>query len=86
MDPFDSSEGEVVSRWLREVPTSLSMPQTRALVWYLKDDRQSGKDNIVGAGVATVIADSNGPNAAGQEDSMWNSWEPYWGDIGAYET
>lgn len=52
------------------------------LVWFLKNDRGSGIDTIVGAGVATVTANENGATATRSNDTMWNSFEPYWGDIG----
>ena len=52
------------------------------LVWFLKNHRGSGTDNIVGAGVATVMADANGAIAMRSHDTLWTSDEPYWGDIG----
>ena len=54
----------------------------KGLVWFLKNDRSSGVDNIQGAGVCTVTATANGPVATRTMDTMWNPWEPYWGDIG----
>jgi len=52
------------------------------LVWFLKNHRGGGTDSIVGAGVATVTADANDPQATRVSDSMWTADEPYWGDIG----
>jgi hypothetical protein len=54
----------------------------KGLVWFLKNDRNGGSDSIVGAGVATVTADENGPKATRVSDTMWNAIEPFWGDIG----
>jgi len=54
----------------------------QGLVWFLKNHRGGGSDNIVGAGVATVTADENGPIAVRMSDTMWGPNEPYWGDIG----
>jgi hypothetical protein len=54
----------------------------KGLVWFLKNDRKGGSDSIVGAGVATVTADANGPKATRVADTMWNALEPFWGDIG----
>jgi hypothetical protein len=48
----------------------------------LKNARGGGSDSIVGAGVATVTADANGTKATRTSDHMWESHEPYWGDIG----
>jgi hypothetical protein len=55
----------------------------KGLVWFLKDYRPNGIDNIQGAGVCTVTATASGGAVATRTmDTMWNSWEPYWGDIG----
>ncbi|GGK96077.1 ricin-type beta-trefoil lectin domain protein [Mangrovihabitans endophyticus] len=54
----------------------------RGLVWYLKNDRGSGGQGIVGAGVATVTADANGATATRAGDVMWSGSEPHWGDVG----
>lgn len=55
----------------------------KGLVWYLKNDRGSNGQGIVGAGVATVSADANGAVATRTSDTVWGPTEPYWGDIGA---
>jgi hypothetical protein len=58
----------------------------KGLVWFLKNDRFGGTDNIVGAGVATVTADANGAVATRLHENLWTSSEPYWGDTGvAYD-
>ena len=54
----------------------------KGLVWFLKNDRGPGGTGIVGAGVATVTADPSGPIAVRAGDTMWNSFEPWWGDVG----
>ncbi|HEX4477783.1 MAG TPA: hypothetical protein VH142_21995 [Polyangiaceae bacterium] len=54
----------------------------QGLVWFLKNDRGSGTDHIIGGGVATVTADENGPKATRSMDHMWESDEPNWGDVG----
>ena len=57
----------------------------QGLVWFLKNNRSIGYDQIVGGGVATVTADLiHGPVANRTMDHMWESaWgEPQWGDVG----
>lgn len=54
----------------------------KGLVWFLKNDRSKTSDSIIGAGVATVTADAKGAVATRRMDTMWNSSNPYWGDIG----
>lgn len=54
----------------------------KGLVWFLKNDRGGGSDQIIGAGVATVTADENGAVATRTMDRMWESDEPNWGDVG----
>jgi hypothetical protein len=54
----------------------------KGLVWFLKNDRGTGGAGIVGAGVATVTADASGPVATRVDDTMWTSYEPWWGDVG----
>jgi hypothetical protein len=55
----------------------------KGLVWYLKNDRGSNGQGIVGAGVATVTANSSGAVAVRPGDTTWGPTEPRWGDIGA---
>jgi hypothetical protein len=52
------------------------------LVWFLKNDRGPSGLGIVGAGVATVTASANGAVAVRGDDTLWNSFEPWWGDVG----
>jgi hypothetical protein len=54
----------------------------KGLVWYLKNDRGSNGAGIVGAGVATVTANSGGAVATRTSDTTWGPTEPAWGDIG----
>jgi hypothetical protein len=54
----------------------------QGLVWFLKNQRGGGADDIVGAGVATVTADGNGALATRSHDTLWTADEPFWGDIG----
>jgi hypothetical protein len=55
----------------------------QGLVWYLKNDRGSNGQGIVGAGVATVGIGPYGPIATRASDTMWGPTEPWWGDNGA---
>ncbi len=54
----------------------------KGLVWFLKNDRGSGGQGIVGAGVATVTADATGATAVRTSDTTWGSSEVHWGDVG----
>lgn len=54
----------------------------KGLVWYLKNDRGSNGQGIVGAGVATVTADAHGAVATRSSDTTWGPTEPHWGDVG----
>ncbi|MEV0849122.1 DUF4185 domain-containing protein [Streptomyces sp. NPDC049954] len=54
----------------------------RGLVWYLKNDRGSDGQGLVGAGVATVTADDSGALAVRTSDTTWGPSEPHWGDVG----
>jgi hypothetical protein len=54
----------------------------QGLVWFLKNDRGTNGMGIVGAGVATVMVGSTGPVATRPDDTMWSSFEPWWGDVG----
>ncbi len=54
----------------------------KGLVWFLENDRGPGGPGILGAGVATVTAGANGPVATRLAQTMWSSFEPYWGDVG----
>ncbi|KAG2181424.1 hypothetical protein INT43_009007 [Umbelopsis isabellina] len=80
--PFDSSESEGASRWAEGGTNVVEYATNKGLVWFLKNDRSSGQDSIVGAGVATVTAGSSGPKATRPDDTQWNNFEPMWGDIG----
>jgi len=80
--PFDSSEKEGLSRWAEGGTNVIEYAPNKGLVWFLKNDRKSGKDNIIGAGVCTVTAEDSGPKATRPYDTMWSASEPFWGDIG----
>jgi hypothetical protein len=54
----------------------------QGLVWYLKDDRGTDGQGLVGAGVTTVTADADGAVATRTSDTSWGSTEPHWGDVG----
>jgi hypothetical protein len=54
----------------------------KGLAWFLKNDRGTNGLGIRGAGVATVTADASGAIAVRGDDTMWNSFEPWWGDVG----
>jgi len=80
--PFNSLEKEGLSRWAEGGTNVIEYAPNKGLVWYLKNDRKSGRDNIIGAGVATVTVDASGPKATRPFDTMWSNSEPFWGDIG----
>ncbi|MDI5973763.1 DUF4185 domain-containing protein [Streptomyces sp. SL13] len=54
----------------------------KGLVWYLKNDRGTDGQGIVGAGVATVTAGPGGAVATRTSDTTWGPTEPHWGDVG----
>ncbi|KAJ2956874.1 hypothetical protein NQZ79_g7330 [Umbelopsis isabellina] len=61
-------KARVLQDGLKEVPMSSNTLPTKVY--------------IVGAGVATVTANSSGPKATRPDDTQWNNFEPMWGDIG----
>lgn len=81
LTPDEQSSGGL-SRFAEGGTNVIEYAPNKGLVWFLKNDRGGGSDSIVGAGVATVTADANGPKAVRVVDTMWNSFEPFWGDIG----
>ena len=82
--PFDRSElaNGGGSRFAEGGTNVIEYAPGKGLVWFLKNDRGTGGTGIVGAGVATVTADASGPVATRNDDTMWNSSEPWWGDVG----
>jgi hypothetical protein len=82
--PLNASETSSggLTRWAMGGTNVVEFAPNKGLVWFLKNDRQGGSDSIVGAGVATVVATEKGPIATRNVDTMWASYEPYWGDIG----
>lgn len=84
--PYTSSElaNGGGSRYAEGGTNVVEYAPNKGLVWFLKNDRSSGVDNIQGAGVCTVTATASaGAKAARTMETMWNPFEPYWGDIGA---
>ena len=84
---LDSEEAEGgLSKFAMGGTNVIEIAPNQGLVWFLKNNRSTGHDNIVGAGVATVTADIvNGPIATRTIDHMWETeaWsEPRWGDVG----
>lgn len=56
----------------------------KGLVYYLKNYRPEGKDQIQGAGVARCrIGEDNVPISERVGTTLWTELEPAWGDIGA---
>ncbi len=70
------------SRWAEGGTNVVEYALNQGLVWFLENDRSSGFDNIQGAGVATVTANSSGPLAVRTMDRLFDSTEPAWGDVG----
>lgn len=71
-----------LGRWAEGGTNIVEYAPNKGLVFFLKNDRQAGSDSIVGAGVAKVSMTANGPHADRQMDTQWNSFEPFFGDIG----
>lgn len=55
------------------------------IVYYEKIHRTSSSSEVIGAGLATITLNGDGSiqNVERNGETMWNSVEPAWGDIGA---
>lgn len=71
-----TNKKEGASRWAEGGTNVVKYANNKGLVWYLKNNRKSVKDNIIGAGVATIAASSKGAKAQ-PHNTMWKPWERF---------
>jgi Domain of unknown function (DUF4185) len=80
--PLHSKWGEDVSDDAIGITNVVPTTAGKAIVFFLKNHRPNGVDNIIGAGVATVVMKNGKPHATRLAKYWWNgSTEPHYGDI-----